>query len=474
MKRSLLHPKSTQEQENSSPSLKEVLRHFERCDDLIERKTPDADTTVLYFNHLVEEDKLERNLLGPLREKKEADINELFIEEQSAVGKKTAEVVDGILSGEAAVFWKNQTFLIDVYGPESRTVQSSETETVVSGPHDAFVETLGTNLSLIRRRIKSFDLKIEFFEVGAVTKTDVALLYMEGRAEEETVEEMKKRITSVQMDSVFESTMLAQYIDDHPNSLFPQFMTTERPDLISSKLVDGKVAAMVDGSPSALMTPTSFFEFFASPDDFYQRWILSSATRLLRLVAFLITLTFTAFYVAVITYHYELIPEDLLLQIASSRAQVPFPPLVEALMMEFTIELLREAGARLPTKIGQTIGIVGGIVIGQAAVQAGIASGILLVTVAISAIASFVIPSYLMSTAIRVIRFGLIILAGFLGHFGLVVGLVFIIIHLASLQNVRTSYMVPLTPLVLRDMLFTFIRGPYWARPKGTREKYIK
>lgn len=246
------------------------------------------------------------------------------------------------------------------------------------------------------------------------------------------VHEAISRIQAIEMDAVYDTSMLIQCIEDSPKSVFPQFITSERPDAIASKLVSGRVVGLCDGSPSAFSAPTSVFEFFSSSDDYYQRWMVGTGIRLLRFVAFIITVAFTALYVSVTTYHYEMIPENLLIPLTESRSRVPFPPLYEALLMETTIELLREAGARLPTKIGQTIGIVGGIVIGQAAVQAGLTSNILIIAVAISAISSFVIPSYAMSGSIRIIRFGIIVLAGIWGNFGIAIGFTAIIIHLGE------------------------------------------
>ncbi|CAM4485315.1 spore germination protein [Paenibacillus typhae] len=257
-----------------------------------------------------------------------------------------------------------------------------------------------------------------------------------------------------------------------PNSVFPQFLTTERPDVAVSKLTAGRIIVMIDNSPTALSAPASFFEFFSSPDDYYQRWALGTALRLLRYLALVITITFTAMYVSVTTFHYEMIPEALLRTLAESRNRVPFPPVYEALLMEIMIELLREAGARLPSKIGQTIGIVGGIVIGQAAVQAGLTSNVLIIAVASSAIASFVIPSYMMSASIRLIRFGVIILAGIWGNMGLVIGMALIVIHLSGLTSLGTSYITPVAPMKTKDWKDVFIRAPFSmlrSRPSQTR-----
>ncbi|MCD8509412.1 MAG: spore germination protein [Bacillus sp. (in: Bacteria)] len=350
---------------------------------------------------------------------------------------------------------------MNVSGPEVRSVERSETETVINGPHDSFIENAVTNISLIRNRLKTSHLKAVRMQVGRLTKTDVYLLYVDELVDLEIKKELENRISNLEIVGIQDTNMLVQLIDDSPNSIFPQFQTGERPDTAVSKLLEGKVVGLVDGSPNMFSAPTGFFDFFHSPDDYYQRWVIASSIRIIRFFALFITLFFTPLYVAVATYHYDMIPEDLLISMATSRMEVPFPPIYEALFMEFTLELLREAGARLPTKVGQTIGIVGGIVIGQAAVDAGITSNILIIVVAVSALASFVIPNYIMSTSLRLARFVLILLAGILGNFGMMIGIGLIVIHLSGLSNLKKPYMAPISPYKKTAWIDTVIRGPY-------------
>lgn len=431
--------------------------------DLTHRRYVDIDIDLVYFSHMVDQDKLHRDTIQPFQQANHEEIQLMLEHSPFQLITDSKELIKGILSGMVAIFCGTSSYLIDVIGPPSRSVGQSETETVIVGPHDAFTENAGVNLALLRKRIKSSHLKVIKLSVGEVTKTDVFLLYIKDLVHEPYVQEAIDRIRRIETDSIFDTHMLIEYIDDSSISIFPQFLTSERPDAAASKLVSGRIVGIVDGSPSVLSAPTSFFEFFSSSDDYYQRWILGSATRLLRYLAFAITVSFTALYVAVTTYHYEMIPENLLLTLAESRSKVPFPPVYEALVMEVMIELLREAGARLPTKIGQTIGIVGGIVIGQAAVQAGLTSNILIIAVASSAISSFVIPSYVMSASIRLIRFGLLILAGWWGIFGMFVGMSGLVIHLSGLTSLGSSYITPIAPLKPRDWLDVFIRAPLQA-----------
>ncbi|MCM3634152.1 MULTISPECIES: spore germination protein [Paenibacillus] len=445
-----------------APSLQHTLDNFKDCIDLTHRTFPEINVHLVYFDHLINSDELYR-YITPLTEAREYEIQNLLIRSQYQLALDSDTVIKGILYGKIAIFHKDDTYLVDAYKPEARSIDASQTETVITGPHDSFTEPALSNLSLIRSKIKSSHLKVIKLEVGEISKTDLYILYIDGLANMDYVKELVERIELIEVDAVHDGNMLIQYIDDFPNSIFPLFSTSERPDTAISKLVAGKIIGILDGSPSVFTAPSSFFEFFASPDDYYQRWILGTATRLLRFAALVITLTFTALYVSVTTFHYEMIPEALLLTLTESRSRVPFPPIYEALLMELTIELLREAGARLPTKIGQTIGIVGGIVIGQAAVQAGLTSNVLIIAVASSAIASFVIPSYVMSASIRLVRFGLIILAGTLGDLGIAMGIAYIVIHLCGLTSLNTSYITPVAPSYFNDWRDVFIRAPLWA-----------
>ncbi len=458
--------------ENEEPSLEAVTKIFDQCADLDHKTYSETEIDVIYFSSLIDDQKLENEILKPISELQHSEIENWINRKDISEATTLKEIKDEVLSGSVAIFYNDKAYYYNVYGPEIRGIDKSETETVIVGAHDAFVEDITTNLSLIRRRVKSDKLKAIKLKVGEITKTDVYLLYIDGVADSEMVKELKKRIEIIEVDSVYDTNMLAQLIDEAPDSLFPQYYNTELPDVVRSKLVSGKMVMLLDTSPIAISAPASFFEFIQSPDDYNQRWLIGTSIRLLRAIAIFITLTFTAVYVAVITFHYEVLPEDLLITLAESRARVPFPPLIEALLMEITIELLREAGARLPTKIGQTIGIVGGIVIGQAAVEAGLTSNVLIIAVASSAIASFVLPNYNMSNSIRIVRFLLIILAGYLGVFGIILGIGLVSIHIVSLTSLKTPYLIPVTPFYWRDWVDTFIRGPYWAmkrRPTQTK-----
>lgn len=378
-----------------------TLTELRDCFDLVHRSFNQDEIHIIYLSSLVDSQTLEWEILSPLREMSFKNLEKSFQQSLFKRQSNQEDVINGILDGNVSMFAGANTYLINVSGFEERSISQSETETVINGPHDSFNEALKTNVSLIRRRVRSSRLKMIELSVGEISKTKVLLVYIEGIAKMEIVNHLKERIQSVKVDSLTDSNILIQIIDDNQLSPFPQFYTTERPDIAVTKLYAGKIIGLVDDSPNIFCTPSSFFDFFESPDDYNQRWIIGTTVRILRYIALFITLVLTAFYVSINTYHYEMIPQSLLQSIMQSRSRVPFPPIVEAVFLEIVIELLREAGARLPTKIGQTIGIVGGIVIGQAAVEAGITSNILIIVVAVSAIASFIVPSYIMGSSIR-------------------------------------------------------------------------
>ncbi|WP_083392005.1 spore germination protein [Bacillus sp. MUM 13] len=462
---------------NKAPSMEETLLEFKDCADLKTVSVLQGNLEYVYIDNIGNETKIKEYLTDIFDYGSQDSIEKALKDTRYKEITQTSELYKDILNGNAAIFHGGKAYSVNIFGPETRPVNESGTETVITGPHEAFNESPGKSLGLLRRRVKSSHLKIVKLQVGEISKTDVYVAYIEDIVNMEFVELLKKRLLNIEIDGIHDSNMLSQMIDENPYSVFPQYLTTERPDSAASKLIAGKIVILMEGSPSVIVAPTSFFDFFNSPDDYYQRWTQASFLRLLRYIAFLITVLFTAFYVSITTYHYEMIPHDLLLTLIESRSRVPFPPLLEAIIMEVTIELLREAGARLPTKIGQTIGIVGGIVIGQSAVDAGFTSNILIVVVAISAISSFVVPSYIMSGAIRLIRFGIILLAGIWGNYGIVVGVAIVLIHMSRITNLGTSYLNPVSPMFLSDIKDVLIRAPFSmmkTRPVSSRTKNIK
>ncbi|SEA89439.1 GerA spore germination protein [Thalassobacillus cyri] len=355
---------------------------------------------------------------------------------------------------------------------EHRKVSIPEVEFSVVGPKEAFVESLDTNINLVRKRLTLPQLTVKELNIGKMTKTRVAILYVDGVANQENVNTVMQRLKDIEYDQINDSSYITQMIADNSNSPFPQLLDTERPDRVTGSLVEGKVAILVDGSPHALTCPTTVVEFFSASDDYFLPWHLASGFRLIRLFAVIFSVLSTPLYVAILSYHHEMIPEDLLATIVTSRADIPFPPILEVIILELTIELLREAGARLPTKVGQTIGIVGGIVIGTAAVEAGLTSNVLLIIVALAALASFTTPVYQIGNTIRLLRFPFLLGAQMWGVVGISIVMSFFIAHLIKLQSIGRPFFAPIYPLRFHDLKDAFIRLPFnkqSMRPIQTR-----
>ncbi|WP_078554111.1 spore germination protein [Bacillus alkalicellulosilyticus] len=384
------------------------------------------------------------------------------------------EVVTLLMKGYLVIHLDgmNEVIVIKIRSTDLRSIEEPSTQTIIRGPKEGFIENLDTNINLVRRRIKNPKLRFEEHVVGSETSTGVALGYLEGVANSKIVEEVRKRITDIQTNAIFESANIEEFITDKTLTPFPLLYNTERPDTIAAHILSGKVAIFVDGSPFVLSAPTVLNDFIATSEDYYLPYLMGTFLRLLRYLAFFISLLLPAFYVGIITYHHEMIPTDLIISIISQREGVPFPALVEAILMEIAFEILREAGIRMPRAVGGTISIVGGLVIGQAAVEAGLVSNIMVIVVSLTAISSFVSPIYSFSIAARLLRFVFIILAGIFGFYGILLGLIMMVAHLASLRSFGIAYLSPYAPFFLHDHEDTMVRVPIWMmrqRPKSFR-----
>ncbi|MHA6482943.1 spore germination protein [Paenibacillus sp. strain BS8-2] len=357
---------------------------------------------------------------------------------------------------------EEHALLFCMAGWENRGVPETTAESVVRGSKEAFSESLIINTSLIRRRIKDPNLWITIKPMGRVTKTNVAVVYIKGIADEGIVEEVKTRLSQIDIDGILESNTIEELIQDKPYSPFPTIYNTERPDTIAAGLLEGRVAIIVEGTPFVLLVPAIFVQFFQSAEDYYQGYYFSSLIRIMRFVSFFIALLGPSLYVGITTYHQEMLPTSLLISLASQREGVPFPAFIEAVMMEMTLEILREAGLRMPRAIGQAISIVGTLVIGQSAVTAGIVSAGMVIVVSITAISSFMFPSYSMSISIRMIRFLFIGLAATFGLYGILIGLILLVMHLVSLRSFGVPYMGPFAPLTIADQGDAILRLPAW------------
>ncbi|GEB75767.1 spore germination protein [Sporolactobacillus inulinus] len=363
-------------------------------------------------------------------------------------------------------------YLIPCPKKQARQVADTEVETSIVGAHDSFVESLETNINLVRSRIPIPQFKVEEQRIGKLSRTRISILYIEGLANKANLNTTRQRITDLETVSVINANMLALMIGDNSQSFFPQFIDTERPDRVSGALYEGKIAVLVDGSPSALILPSTIVEFFSTIDDYSLNWPIASLYRLLRLFAVAFSVISSSLYVAALTYHYQLVPKDLLATLIVSRSSVPYDPIIEVLLLEVMIELLREAGVRLPTKVGQTIGIVGGIVIGTASVQAGVTSNILLIIIAMSALAAFITPNYRMATTIRLMRFPFILAAQMFGLIGVGLCFMFFVCHLLKLTSLGRPFIEPIYPMRVTDLKDSFIRLP--SNMQGQRPLFLR
>ena len=365
------------------------------------------------------------------------------------------------------------TFLsYDVSNKQFRSVSEPTAEASVRGPREGFVEEAARNVALIRKRLKNENLVFEPFIIGSATRTKVYLTYLNNVASVPVIDEFRRRLNSIELDSILESAYIEEWIQDKTLSPFPQLVSTERPDSIAAKLLEGQVVLITDGTPMVLYGPITFFQMFSSPEDYYQRADIATLTRWLRLLAFLFSIFVPSLYIAVVSYHQELLPTSLLISLAAQREEVPFPAVIEATIMMVTFEILREAGLRMPRIAGQSISIVGALVLGQAAVEAGLISAAMVIVVSFTAISNFVSPNYSFSIAQRIVQFSFMLLASFLGFFGIMCGLYLLFIHLVSIRSFGVRYMTPLAPLVLSDWKDTFFRFPRFLMKRIPRPFY--
>ncbi len=472
-----------------SENLTTIQSIFANCTDFAYRELKIGQEQVpvllLYVNGITDEQTVNQDILKSLVNIRCSNlevsgshnleiIKNVFLEignitEISTIG----EVADAVLTGSVALLLEGtaRALKIGTKGFEGRIVTESITEGVVRGPREGFTESLRTNTALLRRKIKTPNLKLEKFVLGRTTKTEVNIAYLEGTANPKVVAEVKKRISLIDVDSVLESAYIEEMIEDEPFTVFPQIDHSERPDKIAAGILQGQVAIFTDGTPFVLIVPTMMFQFLQSSEDYYDRSIYATSVRVVRFIFLNFALLLPAIYIAIVTFHRGLLPTPLLLSITAAREGVPFPTIVEVLFMEVTFEALREAGIRLPKPVGQAVSIVGGLVIGNAAVQASMVSPTTVIVVALTGISSFGIPSYSFALAIRILRFGMICLAATLGLFGMLLGLLVMQAHLVSLRSFGVPYFAPIAPFNLKDMKDSVMRLPWWAM--GERPRLI-
>ncbi|MGH0767727.1 spore germination protein [Bacillus paranthracis] len=464
-------------------SLQDLIEKLKKSSDFVNYHTSDDETMpywISYYRPSLDGEKLQKYLMPTLLERPNASLEELkehIPMSGITITNDLQKIEDMVLKGHAIVQVNQQDqkcMLANIAIDNYRAPTPPLNESTVIRPQEGFVEDIDTNINLVRKRLPVLDLQTKEMIIGEFSKTKVVMMYLDNLAEKDNVDFLEESLRALEYDQINDSAYLQELMGE--KSIFPLYINTERTDRVTKALIDGKIAIFVDGSPSVLLTPVSYFDFFISPEDYNVSWLYATFSRVLRLISVLFSICATPLYVAVLNYHYELIPSDLLETLILSRAQVPFPPLIEALFLELAIDLLREAGARLPMKVGQTLGIVGGIVIGQASVQAGLTSNILLIIVALSALASFITPIYKMGNAVRLLRFPFLIFAEIGGLFGISLGFIFLFTHLFRLTSLRKPYALfyPTRQQSVKDSWIRFPLTMIDTRDVQARPQHVK
>lgn len=454
-----------------------VLPHVEQNDDLVQNKKMLPNGLVFYYMYLSEmndEDKIKEAIETLLQEEDTLTLDTVAkrLDKINARPVFTSkEAVISILRGKCAVFINglDSVYILSTGKREKRSVNEPTSEKVVRGSKIAFIEDSDTNIAMIRQRTNHPKLKTKKVPIGENKLKYATVMYIDDKADPSVVSDVVKRLSEVKMDDIQDSGTLEELIEDNKYSPFPQIQNTERPDKVSSALFNGRVAILVDNSPFALVVPASLGILMQSPDDYYERWISASLIRALRFTSIFITLFFSSIYIALVSFHQGLLPTSLAVTIAANRENVPFPPIIEAMVMEITIELLREAGLRLPSPLGQTIGLVGGVVIGQAAVEANIVSSIMVIVVSIVALASFTVPQYGMGLSFRVLRFISMFTAAAFGLYGMILFMLAIYTHLSRQRSFGSPYFSPNGFFSLKNANDSILRLPIKNQPKEAK-----
>ncbi|WP_240545833.1 spore germination protein [Paenibacillus artemisiicola] len=450
---------------------------FQNCSDIIFRDIKFMDrqrVLFIFVDGMINTDLITTNVLKPLMYNglpqglgtidsiaKMCD-QELFSVLQTKKLSNIEEIAARILKGSIAILadGENTALLADVAKFETRAIEEPFNEASIRGSKEGFTELLRMNTTLLRRILATPRLKFESFTLGELSQTDVVIAYIEGNVSTPVLNEVRNRISCIQLEAVLESGYIEESIEDTHLSPFPQMLVTERPDNVAAGLLKGKVAILSNGSSCVLLVPMTFWEGLQAPDDYYERFLFSSMVRWIRYIFALLSVIFPSIYIALTNYHMEMVPTKLMMTIAALRERAPFPTLIEVFIMEFTFEGLREAGIRLPKQIGPLVSIVGALVIGEAAVRAGIISAPIVIVVAAAGISSFIIPHIRFAYPLRILRFPLLILSGTFGLFGLGVGIFAIVIHLVQLSPFGTPYLSPVTPLRAHKLKDTLMRWP--------------
>ncbi len=431
--------------------------------------------SLVYIDDLADKSKVQEYIVEPLikdfNDRDRISLNWLSNKVASPEVRfeaKLKEILAYINAGQTVLLLEGETvaLILDTINEQYRSVTTPPTELVVRGSHEGFIESISKNVSMVRKRLKTPNFRVIDQQLGLYTNTSISICYIDGIAKDEVVEEVKKRLGQIDLDGILESGYLEEFISDAPFSPFPTIGITQKPDIVAAKLLEGRVAIFCDGTPVVMTAPFLFIENFQTPDDYYNRPYFSSIFRLIRMLSILISFMLPSLYVAVVNYHPDFLPTNFLMTIASASEGVPFPKFIEVIFMGLIFEILREAGLRIPTPMGQTVSIVGALVLGEAAVGAGLVGQPVIIVTALVAISSFAVNFALTSTLI-IMRLAFLIGGAVLGLFGVTLVLLGLIIHLASIRSFGMNFLSPLAPLAVSSWKDSFLRLPWWLM--GTR-----
>ncbi|WP_052339806.1 spore germination protein [Gorillibacterium massiliense] len=468
-----------------SPTLSENEQYLKEltkdCSDIVIRSielNPGLKALVVLVDGLAKSDLVQEVLedLMIYHEREEPDVQKILDKWIAATQAKLtdnyADFLIGILSGDTGMLvdGDDRAIMIELRGPATRSVSQPTSEQNIRGSQEAFIENIRTNTALLRRRIKTPMLKMYPLQLGRHSHTNVVISYVEGITDPQLVKEVIRKVEEIDIDLLQETGQIEEFIQTSTISPFPQALISERPDSVASALMNGKIAIFVDGTPLALIVPAVFIDFLVTIEDQYERFQLATFLRWLRFIFLVLALLTPAIFVAITTYHPEMLPTSLLLSFAGAREKIPFPAVIEVILMEIIFEALREAGIRMPKQIGSALSILGALVIGQSAVTAGIVSAPVVIVVSITGIASFTMPQFSGVIVVRLLRFPLIILASMLGMYGVILGVMIIIGHVAKLRSFGVPYLSPITPAT-PDLVNVMMRPPHWA--SNQRPSYL-
>ncbi|MEH7245333.1 spore germination protein [Neobacillus niacini] len=452
-------------------NIQSIIQSFVNTGDLGQRKI-DHVGTLMYLDSLVDQDKIEKSVIKGLT------LSDHFLSDSQTVDNLD-DVITKLLNGFSILLRDDfqKAYFFNTGGFTSRAVQEPSSEHIIRGSHEGFIENLSTNIQLVRRLVKNEKLVVKYMEFGERSNSKVAIIYIDDLINNEILVELEYRLSYSKVGYIQSPGYLLEFIEDESFSPFPQMLSTERPDRVAANLMEGRFALIFEGSPIALVAPINFFAFFQSPDDYNSRFYIGSFLTLVRLMSLYIAMVLPALYIAVVSFHYEVVPYEFMLTLKGTLEYVPIPPIVEAIGMAIILELLSEAATRLPSPIAQTIGVVGGLVIGSAIVEANLVSNSMVIVIALTAIASYTIPVSEMSTTIRLLGFPASMAASLFGFIGIAFYVTLLLIHLCKLESFGQPYFSPIAPLKLEENKDTFFRFPIWTmknRPSTTEVKDVR